>query len=265
MAARSGAALDHVGLVVSDVQRSVEWYATALHAAPLPDELRDERGTSRRLAFANLELELTQPDRPGDAYSLGANDAGAFHICPRVDDIDAEYQRLTALGITTTTAPGELLAGTGMRTLFLRDPDGLLVQLLEIPGAEPAPGDRPALHHLGVTVTAIEPAAAWFADALGVEILSWHENGGELLSEMFQIAGTTERAVLLDVGSTLLELMVWDTPTGRPASIGPQDVGAGLLAFVRSSGAVGDLELGHSGSPLADAPDQISVHLAATP
>ncbi|MBU6207858.1 MAG: VOC family protein, partial [Alphaproteobacteria bacterium] len=66
------------------------------------------------------------PDRP-------VNDVGYTHICVTVDDIEAEYARLTALGIPFHCSPRH--AAGLCKATYLRDPDGNIVELME-----PEPG-----------------------------------------------------------------------------------------------------------------------------
>jgi len=52
-----------------------------------------------------------------------------IHVAYRVDDVAAEYARLTGLGYTTLVAPHELKAARAV-TALLADPAGLKVQLI---------------------------------------------------------------------------------------------------------------------------------------
>jgi hypothetical protein len=63
-----------------------------------------------------------------------------------VDDVDAAFSALSAEGVHFTTAPVEIAGGSfaGSRTTYCFDPDGLAVELWELPRALPR-----ADHHRG--------------------------------------------------------------------------------------------------------------------
>lgn len=55
---------------------------------------------------------------------------GYTHICLEVDDIDAEYDRLSNAGMTFHGPPPAVY--NGMRALYGRDPDGNVIEILQI-------------------------------------------------------------------------------------------------------------------------------------
>jgi catechol 2,3-dioxygenase-like lactoylglutathione lyase family enzyme len=60
-------------------------------------------------------------------------DHGITHLCLDVDDIDAEYARLSAAGMDFNCPPVDY--GT-VKTTYGRDPDGNMLELQEIKSAE---------------------------------------------------------------------------------------------------------------------------------
>lgn len=65
-----------------------------------------------------------------------ANDyIGCCHICLAVADIENTYQELRAKGVAFNQPPTEFeLQGVGkIRMTYFRDPDGILLELLEMP------------------------------------------------------------------------------------------------------------------------------------
>jgi catechol 2,3-dioxygenase-like lactoylglutathione lyase family enzyme len=139
--------LHHVGITVSDLDRSLEFYADVFgmgvdstFEAPAAYALRvarvdaDCRGAFLRLPNATLELlEWTTADtRP---YELRNCDVGAAHPCFEVEDIDAAYARLQARGADCFTPPLPIDEGTlaGYRWFYCKDPDGLVIELFEPP------------------------------------------------------------------------------------------------------------------------------------
>lgn len=57
-------------------------------------------------------------------------DHGVTHICLEVTDVDAEYERLRAAGMVFHCPPQE--AGMNLRATYGRDPDGNVVELLQV-------------------------------------------------------------------------------------------------------------------------------------
>jgi catechol 2,3-dioxygenase-like lactoylglutathione lyase family enzyme len=60
-----------------------------------------------------------------------ANDSGTGHVCFKVADLDASVERIRAGGGKLT---GRITEGAvaGIRGLYLRDPYGVLIELLEL-------------------------------------------------------------------------------------------------------------------------------------
>lgn len=143
--------LHHVGLSVSDLERSVWFYRDLLGLSVRErDEIKGGQfeiltgvvGPHVRIAdldFGNgRTLELTQYLAPtGSSVSLRPMDAGHVHVGIEVDDIDLVYQRLVKAGIRLRSQPLTLEdAGpfwTGARVVHALDPDGLTVELVQMP------------------------------------------------------------------------------------------------------------------------------------
>ena len=70
--------------------------------------------------------------------------AGWDHLALEVEDVDAAYAELTALGVVGRSPPGSFPpAAPAYRIAFLADPDGNLLELLQ-PLTEGSPGTRAA-------------------------------------------------------------------------------------------------------------------------
>jgi len=119
--------LDHVAITVSDLDRSIDFYASHFGLDPYFVERDRERGPK---AIAYLKspqgiVELTHvPDRP-----LGEG----FHFCFVSDDFDTTYQRLVAEGVPVKAAPHPTAARESGEERWLRcvfsGPDGEEVEL----------------------------------------------------------------------------------------------------------------------------------------
>jgi uncharacterized glyoxalase superfamily protein PhnB len=72
-------------------------------------------------------LELSGQGSPGAADRIS--------LWLQVRDVDAEWSRLSALGVDEVEAPVD--KSWGLREARLRDPDGVLLVLVEVPDAHP--------------------------------------------------------------------------------------------------------------------------------
>jgi glyoxylase I family protein len=94
--------------------------------------LRDSAARAVMLRAGNALVELFEytspPPRPLDPRRP-VSDHGITHICLDVKDLDAEYTRLVAAGMTFHCPPQDL---GGVRTTYGRDPDGNVIELQEV-------------------------------------------------------------------------------------------------------------------------------------
>jgi catechol 2,3-dioxygenase-like lactoylglutathione lyase family enzyme len=74
-----------------------------------------------------FEYSSPQP-RPGDS-KRPVCDHGITHLCLDVSDIEDEYERLKAAGMLFHCPPQDM---GGIKATYGRDPDGNIVELLEI-------------------------------------------------------------------------------------------------------------------------------------
>lgn len=141
----------HAGVTVADLERSLTFYRDLLGLDVLfVMERTDETigavvgypGARIKIAFlaipgSTTRLELLQYLEPtgsggdGETYRPGAG-----HVCFSVDDIDALYRRLADAGyLPRSGAPVTIAQGpnTGVKALYVRDPDGYTVELHQPP------------------------------------------------------------------------------------------------------------------------------------
>jgi len=145
--------VDHVGVVVDNLDKAVEWYVQAFQArvfwredpTDVPPEIVALSGEPHvRLRGALLELlggtarfELHQYFAPAgaDATTRRTCDLGIGHIAFAADDIHAEYERLAALGVRWCGKPHEITTGTlaGVVTAYGFDPFGTTLEICSMP------------------------------------------------------------------------------------------------------------------------------------
>jgi catechol 2,3-dioxygenase-like lactoylglutathione lyase family enzyme len=99
--------------------------------------LKDSSARVVMLKAANACVELFQYETPHPKPSevnRPVCDHGITHLCLQVTDIDAEYTRLKAAGMLFHCPPQAV--GSGLRVTYGRDPDGNVVELLEVTDRE---------------------------------------------------------------------------------------------------------------------------------
>jgi catechol 2,3-dioxygenase-like lactoylglutathione lyase family enzyme len=157
--------IDHVGVVASDLDASIAFY-TKLFGPPIDRvEWRGEHAANVarlmgrppgleldavffRIPHTNAIFELVHFRGVDQATVVAGNvDIGATHFGFAVDDIEATVARL---GLEVSGTPMDLPIGPyrGGRSVYLKDPDGANIQLMQLagrPGRMPVlrPGDPP--------------------------------------------------------------------------------------------------------------------------
>lgn len=100
--------------------------------------LKDSAARVAILQAGNVFIELFQYEsptpHPGDPRRPVC-DHGITHLCLDVQDVDAEYQRLKAAGMTFHCPPQAV--GRGIKTTYGRDPDGNVIELQQLPDDDP--------------------------------------------------------------------------------------------------------------------------------
>ena len=145
--------LSHIGICVSDLERSVCFYRDTLGFQELSRLQVKGQEAERLLNIAGGELQAVYLERDGTRIELlfypvagheqndtprPMNRLGFTHLSLRVADLDA-------LVATIEQAGGAILANTrvdnedwGTKALFVTDPDGLRIELLQAPGSPDA-------------------------------------------------------------------------------------------------------------------------------
>ena len=122
--------IEHTTITVSDLSRSVDFY-TRLLGFRIDREMWIPE-SQLRIVFLRLggtELELFGvPQTRGVSMSDVNEVIGYKHICLLVDGVDEEYARLAQAGVTFRIPPTDV---QDVRIAFLKDPDGMDIELLE--------------------------------------------------------------------------------------------------------------------------------------
>ncbi len=140
----AGLNVSHVGICVSDLGSSLRFYCEGLGFSPaethgigneFADTLevpRDVVLTSQFIRREGLAIELLHYESPGThgRPSESRNQLGITHLSFWVDDLDAAERRLVESG--GRVIEGTRTTGEGIRLLFLADPDGTRVELMQM-------------------------------------------------------------------------------------------------------------------------------------
>jgi glyoxylase I family protein len=147
-------AIDHINIVVADLDRAVRFYTDVLgfvktKEAYLEGEWIDRivglRGVKAQAVFVvapagepRIELLCYNSPRGGATMDNSrANTLGLRHVALRVDDMAAMVAKLRAAGVTIFSEPVRVPAGVvqhdaGEKTLvYFLDPDGVILELAE--------------------------------------------------------------------------------------------------------------------------------------
>ena len=122
-------ACHHVAILVSDYQKSREFYVDKLGFRVIRENYRPLRGDWKLdLQLGDMELEIfSAPNAPSRVTNPEA--LGLRHLAFRVEHIEEAVAWLNGLGIATE--PVRLDTYSGKKFTFFRDPDDLPLELHE--------------------------------------------------------------------------------------------------------------------------------------
>jgi len=131
----------HYAITVSDLDQAVEFYRDVLELPVLSRfsvggeafatgvDIDGAEADFVHLDAGNARIELVEYDPEGEPRTAGnLNQPGATHLGLEVDNLDAVADSLPET-VETMNPPQTTESGT--RIMFLRDPEGTLVELLE--------------------------------------------------------------------------------------------------------------------------------------
>lgn len=227
-----------VGLTVSDMDRSVEFYTRVLDFTKVTDDelvgepyeaLTGVFGARLRVVrlrlgeeFLQLTEYLASPGRPApvDARS---NDRWFQHVAIIVRDMDSAYARLRGFKVRHASTGPQLLPRTipnaaGIRAFYFKDPDGHPLEVLQFPPDKGDPKWHAAtgrlflgIDHTAIVVADTRASLSFYRDVLGFRVAGESMNFG------------TEQAHLNNVPGARLHI------TGLRAPAGP---GVEFLEYV---------------------------------
>lgn len=148
----------HLGVCVSDLEASLRFYRDLLGFRPLSRV--DVKGpeSDRLLRLEGVDQTTVFLERDGVRLALFAyrapavqreteprpmNRTGFAALMLRVDDLDGTLARFREAGVRVLDDTYTHHPGFGSKLVFLCDPDGTLIELIEIPGDPYAPFGTP--------------------------------------------------------------------------------------------------------------------------
>lgn len=138
--------LDHVGISVRDLARSVEFYGRMFDLTPEITFVASGEAMERGVGIAgadasiavlhlgNSRVELLEYRQPrGREFEGRNNDVGSPHIAIEVADIDRAYHELLARGAVFNSPPSMIEDGPlrGCWWCYFPDPDGVSLEIFQ--------------------------------------------------------------------------------------------------------------------------------------
>jgi len=127
--------IHHIALTVRDMNESVEWYKKVFDAKQI--ERYAKHGLEivhLQIGDARIELFAGNPKAQAlpeyrKSVQTDIRVVGAKHVCLETDDIDALKKKLRESGVEFATEIDT--AGFGGRYVFIKDPNGILIELYQ--------------------------------------------------------------------------------------------------------------------------------------
>lgn len=145
----------HTGFTVSDIERSIAFYEGAVGLTLRHRQEQENAYTSTFVGYPDVSLRVAQFALPGGSDNVsghvlelceyvrprgetippGTNAVGSGHLALETDDLDGTLARMREAGGRSVSEPVDIVAGInrGGRTVYVRDPDGITVELVQAP------------------------------------------------------------------------------------------------------------------------------------
>ena len=271
-------AVDSIGMTVSNLDRSVEFYSKVLSFEKVSESEVDGsdyehlegvfglRMRTARMRLGDEFIELTEflaPRGHPTPVDSRANDRWFQHIAIITSDMDRAYEHLREHRVEHASSGPQRLpdwnrnAG-GIQAFYFRDPDGHFLEVLAFPPEKGntkwhrAPSQTPQGLFLGIDHTAIvisdtDASLRFYRDALGLKIVGESENYGPEQERLNNVFGARLHITSLRAASGPgVEFLEYLAPAGgRPYP--PEEQANDLIhwqtKFLGASAAEAEMEL----------------------
>ena len=146
--------IHHTGYTVSNLERSLGFYCDLLGCEVVATQEKQGGYLGEIVGYPDAHVRMAHLRAPGSAHVIELfeyaaprsskshqeppfepRDVGTSHIAFIVDDLTAIYERLRGAGVEFFSPPVEIDTGinTGGKALYLRDPDGIPMELFQPP------------------------------------------------------------------------------------------------------------------------------------
>lgn len=254
MGIESGQILNQIAMSVTDLRRTHQWYldvfgfacagGTEAFKGWITEKVQGVPGARTTCWWLidqqdYFQLELFEFERP-HTRPLPSNwsraDIGYSTLGIHVGDFDAILARAAQQGTTPLTEP---LGSPGQRRVCLRDPEGVLIEVMEQDiratraRARPRPEVPCTVRFVTATVPDLGKSRAFFVDGMGLAPADEVTLHGPEHEALWGLAGAESRSLLLWAGDMLLELVEYTHSHGRdwPANYYISDQGLLNIAF----------------------------------
>jgi catechol 2,3-dioxygenase-like lactoylglutathione lyase family enzyme len=120
--------VDHIGLTVSRLEQSIPFYRLLLGREPVFEQVVSDPHVAEIVGYEAIELGIALFEIPGSStilelleyrapagtrFDMETSNPGNVHVCLIVEDLDAEFARLSAAGVAFRSA-GPVYAPRGL-------------------------------------------------------------------------------------------------------------------------------------------------------
>jgi catechol 2,3-dioxygenase-like lactoylglutathione lyase family enzyme len=231
-----------IALSSADIARSHWWYREALGFAAagerrhrdgpqwaavpgLPEASFDVWCLVGSRPFFQIEMfEFTRPRPRPVPPEQGPRDIGYSMFGIHVADLDEALERVARTGGAPLTEP---IGTAGARRVCLRDPDGILLELMEdhvIADADEERGKAsntaPCAEFASVSVRNLEQVEQFWVDVLGLQQLGSTKIHDRSHERLWGLDGASRKSMVLRAGGLALEFVEYTAPRWRPRPAG---------------------------------------------
>jgi len=209
-------AVDAVGITVSDLDRSVQFFSEVLSFEKISDvevhgdeyeKLQGLFGVRMRIVRMKLGDEmiaLTQylaPEGRPIPADWRSNDHTFQHIAIVVSDMDKAYQHLRSHKVRHAssgpqTIPASNPAAAGIRAFYFKDPDGHFLEIIYFPAGKGDPRWQNrdnklflGIDHSAIVVAKTQRSLKYYRDLLGMKLAGESMNRGIEQEHLNNVAG----------------------------------------------------------------------------
>jgi len=245
-----GLPLSQIAFSVTDLARTHGWYQDVFGYVPAGGTNMFRGAISARVQGVKgvasscwwlvdqqdfFHLEMFAVERP-EVRSLPADwrpcDVGYTTVGMHVADFDGTLRRLRERNTPPLTEP---IGSGGSRRVCVRDPEGVLLEIMEDDPRGPWPRSRPrpevpvVTRFVTVSVPDLEKARRTWVEALGLVTADGARLHAPEHEALWGLSGTRRETLLLWAGDLLVEVVHYLDPVGRPWPEGYRITDRGLL------------------------------------